>query len=63
VNQAIQDGIGQRRIADNVVPFVQWQLAGDDGRATVISIIEYLQQIPALFGLGAVTLGNGQLLK
>jgi hypothetical protein len=30
VNQAIQDGIGQGRIPDVVMPVTDWELAGDD---------------------------------
>ena len=31
VDEAVEDGVGQRRIADDVVPVFDRNLAGDDG--------------------------------
>jgi hypothetical protein len=54
MHQAVEDGIGQRRVADRVMPMLHRQLAGDNGRARPMAVIEDLQQIPtALVGQGA----------
>ena len=50
VDDAVEDGVGQRRIADDLVPAVDRQLAGDDQRAGVVAILDDLQQIALLFG-------------
>ena len=50
VDDAIEDGVGQRRIADDLVPAVDRHLAGDDQRAGVVAILDDLQQIALLFG-------------
>ena len=51
VNDAIEDGIGQRWIADYLVPTVDWHLAGDQDGAGVISILDNLQEVAALLGV------------
>jgi hypothetical protein len=48
VHDAIEDGIGQGRIADDLVPMVDRHLAGDQDRARVVSILDDLQQVTAL---------------
>ena len=48
VEEAIADGIGQRRIADVFVPLGGRQLAGDDRRAGAVAIFQDLEQIAAL---------------
>jgi hypothetical protein len=50
VDQAIEDGIGKSRIADDLVPVLDRQLAGDDGRATPKPIFQNLQHLSALLG-------------
>jgi hypothetical protein len=47
---SIQDGVGQRWIADNLVPAVDWYLAGDNQRSGVVAVLDDLQQIALLFG-------------
>src|ERR1700751_3871399 len=39
-NQPIEDGVGISRIADEGVPFVDRDLAGEDGRATSVAFLE-----------------------
>src|SRR5579863_721008 len=55
VDDAIEDGVGERRLADEVVPIVDWQLTGDDDRAGLIAgliaILDDLQEIAALLGI------------
>ena len=50
VNEAIQDGVTEGGVADNVVPMFDWDLAGDNGRGAAVAIIKDLQQV-APFGL------------
>src|SRR5205823_9255332 len=40
VNQPIEDGVGISRVADEGVPFVDRNLAGEDGRATSVAFLE-----------------------
>ena len=45
VDDAVEDGVGQRRVADDLVPVVDRHLAGDDQRAGAVAILDDLQQI------------------
>ena len=42
---AIEDGIGQGRIADGFVPVLDGQLAGDDGRGAAVAVFEDFQEV------------------
>jgi hypothetical protein len=50
VDDAVEDGVGQCRVADDLVPVVDRHLAGDDQRAGAVAILDDLQQIALLFG-------------
>ena len=50
VDDPVEDGVGQRRVADDLVPAVDRHLAGDDQRAGAVAILDDLQQIALLFG-------------
>jgi len=50
VQDPVQDGVGQRWVADDVVPAVDRHLAGDDQRPGVVAVLDNLQQIALLFG-------------
>ena len=51
MDQAVEDGIGQRWIADGGMPVRYRQLAGDEGRAAAMPVIDDFQQItPAFVG-------------
>ena len=45
VNEPVKDGIGQGRLADNVVPVFDRQLGGDQCRAPVIAVVEDFKQV------------------
>ena len=45
VDEAIEDGVGIGWIADDLVPAVHGDLAGDDGRFAAVSFFEELQEI------------------
>ena len=48
VDQAVEDGVSERRIADHVVPVIDGHLACDDGGSPLIAILNDLQEITAL---------------
>lgn len=47
MDQAVEDGIGQGRVADGGMPVRHGQLAGDDGRAAAMAVIDDFQQVAA----------------
>src|SRR6266436_7247723 len=51
VNQAIEDGVGVGRIADQRVPLFDRDLAGDDGRAPAVAFFEDLEEVMAGTGI------------
>ena len=50
VDHTIEDGVGQRGIADDLVPAIDRHLAGDDQRAGVVAVLDDLQQVAPLLG-------------
>ena len=48
VDEPVEDGVGDGRIGDRLVPVIDRQLAGHDGRAAVVPIVDDLQQIATL---------------
>src|SRR3954453_13707864 len=50
VNQAIENGIGKGRIADDLVPMFDRKLAGPHGRAAAVPILHDFQEVAALLG-------------
>lgn len=55
MQQAVEDGIGQGRVADHLAPIVDTELDGDDRGRAAVAIIHLLQQIPALAGCQPAT--------
>ncbi len=49
MDKAIEDCIAQGRIADDIMPKLYGDLAGDDGRSATVTIVENLEKI-APFG-------------
>src|SRR5271156_1739870 len=47
VDEAIEDGVGIGRVADHLVPFVDRDLGGEDGRASSVAVFEDLVEIAA----------------
>jgi hypothetical protein len=47
VNDAIENGVSIGGIADQLVPFVHWDLAGDDRRSPAISFFEDFEEVVA----------------
>src|SRR5437588_3385784 len=50
MHEAVQDRIGDSGLTEVGVPFVDGQLAGDEGRAGVDAVIEDFQEIRAVLG-------------
>jgi hypothetical protein len=64
VDEAIENGVGVGGIADHVVPFVDRQLAGDDGRAPAVAFFQDLEKVVAglrIEGLEAPVVEDQQL--
>src|SRR6266700_1188030 len=51
VDEAVEDGVGIGRIADDLVPFIDGDLAGEDGRAAAVAFFEVLVEIAAGAGV------------
>ena len=51
VNQPIEDRVGVSGVRDHLVPSGHGQLAGDDGRASAVTLLEDLKQVVAGFGV------------
>lgn len=47
---AIEYGVGQRWVADGLVPVFDGQLAGDDGGGAAMAVFEDFQEVTALRG-------------
>lgn len=50
VDESIEDGVGEGSIAQDIVPMVEGQLAGDECSPPTVAIFEDLEQV-ASFGL------------
>jgi hypothetical protein len=51
MDEAIENGVGDGGIADDFVPAVDWDLAGDDDRTHLMAVIDDLKQIAALVSI------------
>src|SRR5689334_18185116 len=51
VDDAIEDGVGVSGIADQLVPFVDGDLAGDDRRSAAVAFFENLERIVTSSGI------------
>lgn len=50
MNEAVEDGVGEGRIADDLAPLLDRNLAGDDRRSALMAVLQDFEEI-ALFGL------------
>ena len=50
VDDAVEDGVGERWDADQIVPAVHGNLTGEDERALVVTILDDFEQIACLVG-------------
>jgi hypothetical protein len=51
VDEAVEDGVGIGRVADHLVPFVDGDLAGENGRAAAVAFFEDLVEVAAGTGV------------
>jgi hypothetical protein len=49
-NDAVDDGVGERGNADQVIPAVHGNLTGDDERGLVVTVLDDFEQIARLIG-------------
>ncbi len=52
MNEAVQDRISEGGLADDVVPFVDWKLAGDQCRSGAVAVFDNLHEVTALVWRG-----------
>jgi len=45
VDEPVEDGVGQGRVADHLVPACDRELPGDDRRADIVAVLEDFQDI------------------
>ncbi len=48
MNQSVENGVGQRRLAQRLVPVLDLELAGDDGGAELAAVLDDLEQVGSL---------------
>jgi hypothetical protein len=51
VDEADENGVGVSRITDNIVPFVDWELAGDDCLSSTVAFFEDFEEIMPCSGI------------
>lgn len=47
MDQAVEDSVGVGGVADQCVPLIDGDLAGDDGGAVAVAVLEDLQEVVA----------------
>ena len=50
MNDAVEDGVGERGNGDQVMPAVHGNLAGDDERALVVAVLDDFEEVAGLLG-------------
>src|SRR6266446_3046596 len=50
VNDPVEDGVGEGRLADQLMPAVDRDLAGDQGGAAAVAVFDDFQHVVALLG-------------
>ena len=48
VDETVENGVGDGGIGDDLVPVIHGNLAGDDGGATLMPVVDDLEEIAAL---------------
>jgi hypothetical protein len=49
MNETIEDGMGQRWVADGLVPVLDWPLACDDCGGAAMAVFEDFQEVTTLW--------------
>ena len=50
MHEAFEDGVGEGRVTDDVVPLRDRELAGDDGRADAVAVLRGFEQVVPVLG-------------
>jgi hypothetical protein len=50
VDQPVKDGVGNGGFTEGVVPVADRELAGDDGGAELVAVLDDLEQVGSLLG-------------
>ena len=50
MHETVENRVGERRVADDVMPLVDGKLAGHDRRAHAVAVLEDLEQVVAVLG-------------
>ena len=50
MDEAVEDGVGEGRVSDDVVPLLDRELAGDEGRADAVPVLEDFEQVVPVLG-------------
>ena len=48
MDEPIEDGVGDGRVGDDLVPIFDRHLAGDDGRSALVAIVDDFEEIAPL---------------
>ncbi len=48
MDEPVEDGVGDGRVGDDLVPVIDRELAGHDGRAAIVPVVDDLQQVATL---------------
>src|SRR5579863_896500 len=48
VHEPVEDGVGDSRVGDGLMPLLDWNLAGHDRRAAPVPIVNDLQEVTPL---------------
>ena len=52
--ESVEDGVSHGGVTDQFVPGVEWVLAGDEGGAYALPVVEDLKEESVLVGIGRV---------
>ena len=50
MDETVENGVGDGWVGDHLMPMVDRDLAGDDGRATLMAVVDDLKEIATLVG-------------
>ena len=48
VDEAVEDGVGDGGVGDDLVPMLDRHLTGDDGRSALVAIVDDFEEIATL---------------
>ena len=51
MDQPVADGVGEGGVADDLVPGLDRELAGDERRSALVAVLDHLQEVAALLVL------------